>query len=168
VTKMNRSTGLVVREATPGDAETVARLVGEIAAHQGQSDHVTVTAARWRELLALPEVTVLLAEAVSPPDGEGDGASGGEPVGYVSAVRRLHLWSGRDVLALDDLYVRPGSRDRGVGGLLMTALAERADGMTIVWGVQPDNHDAIRFYQRLGATTYDKVICTWTAAQQPR
>ena len=144
-----------VRPATPDDADTVFTLVNEIAAHQDQSDSVTVDAARWRDLLALPEVTVLLAE------------SGNLPVGYVSAVRRLHLWTGCDVLALDDLYVRPGHRDQGIGLLLMHELSRLAGGLTIAWGVQPDNHAAIRFYQRLGATTYTKVVCSWPAVHQP-
>jgi hypothetical protein len=38
---------------------------------------------------------------------------GGQAVGYVSALRQLHLWTGGDVLNLDDLYVRPGQRDGG-------------------------------------------------------
>lgn len=152
---MNTLTGPAVRAATPDDADTVLTLVHEIAAHQDQTEAVTIDAARWHQLLGRPDVTVLLAEA------------GHEPVGYVSAVRRLHLWSGRDVLALDDLYVRPGHRDQGVGLLLMHELSRHADGTTITWGVQPDNHAAIRFYQRLGATAYDKVVCAWPTARQP-
>jgi ribosomal protein S18 acetylase RimI-like enzyme len=148
-------TGLAVRAATPDDADIVRTLVHEIAAHQNQSEHVTVDAARWRELLASPQVTVLIAELDN------------HPVGYVSAVRRLHLWSGREALALDDLYVRPGHRDRGIGLILMTQLSQWVEGLTITWGVQPDNDAAIRFYQRLGATTRTKVMCAWTATQQP-
>jgi GNAT superfamily N-acetyltransferase len=96
-------------------------------------------------------VTVLLAER--------DGAA----VGYVSAVRRLHLWTGGDVLALDDLFVRPGNRDGGVGRRLMTALAELAapERLLITWGVEPDNVDAQRFYRRLGATLRTKVLAAW-------
>lgn len=129
-------------------------LVREIAAHQHQSEHVTTDAARWRELLTRPEVTVLLA------------VMGNHPVGYVSAVRRLQLWSGGDVVALDDLYVRPHYRDHGVGLLLMKQLARHSGGLTITWGVQPGNHAAIRFYRRLGASVYDKVLCAWPADHQ--
>jgi ribosomal protein S18 acetylase RimI-like enzyme len=146
---------VAVRQATAEDAETVRMLIGEIAAHQAQSDSVTVTAAQWAGYLELPDIIVLLAEI------------DGHPVGYVSAVRRLHLWSGSDIIALDDLYVRPGHRDAGVGRLLMTALARHAGGLTITWGVQPDNDAAIRFYRRLGATVRAKVVCAWPVARQP-
>lgn len=146
---------VVVRQATPEDAETVRTLIGEIAAHQGQSDSVTVTAVQWAGYLERRDIIVLLAKIDR------------RPVGYVSAVRRLHLWSGSDIIALDDLYVRPGHRDAGVGRLLMTELAGRSGGLTITWGVQPDNDAAIRFYRRLGATVRAKVVCAWPAARQP-
>lgn len=146
---------VVVREAIPDDAETVRTLIGEIAAHQAMSDSVTVTAEQWADYLGRPDITVLLAEA------------DGQAVGYVSALRRPHLWSGSDIVALDDLYVRPGHRDGGVGRLLMTELAARADGLTITWGVQPDNHAGIRFYRRLGATVRAKVVCAWNGQVRP-
>jgi ribosomal protein S18 acetylase RimI-like enzyme len=147
-------TAVVVRSANPNDADTVAGLVSELAAHQQQSEHVTAGAASWQEVLNRPEVMVLLAEV------------DGEPVGYVSALVRPHLWTGQEILALDDLYVRPAHRDRAVGRRLMHELARCAAGRTISWGVQPDNHAAIRFYRGLGATVSTKVTCTWPPARQ--
>lgn len=128
-----------------------AAMVAEIAAHEGQSAHVHVDEAQWRGLLARPEVTVLLASRQ------------GSAVGYVSAVRQLHLWSGGDVLALDDLYVRPDHRDAGVGRLLMAGLAETAlpDRLVVRWGVEPENEAAQRFYRRLGARLRSKVVAMW-------
>lgn len=145
-----------IRAAAPADADTVRILVGEIAAHQNQSERITTTVARWRELLARDEVLVLLAER------------GGETLGYLSAVRRLHLWTGQDVLALDDLYVRSSFRSLGIGRALMMELARRnaPERLTISWGVQPDNHDALRFYDRLGASLHHKIVATWSASQQ--
>ena len=143
---------LTIRPAGPDDAPEVAAMVREIAAHEDQSAHVHVDEELWRSLLARSDVTVLLAER--------DGAA----VGYVSAVRRLHLWTGGDVLALDDLYVRPGNRDGGVGRRLMRALAAVAapERLLITWGVEPDNVDAQRFYRRLGARLRDKVLASWS------
>ncbi|MFJ8578256.1 GNAT family N-acetyltransferase [Micromonospora sp. NPDC093277] len=142
---------VTIRAAGPADATTVDTLVREIAAHEGDSEHVTVTLDAWRGLLGRGDVTVLLAERA------------GEPLGYVSAVRRAHLWSGRDILALDDLWVRASARDAGVGRALMLALARVAakDRLVIRWEVKPGNAGAQRFYQRLGAGLYTKVIAGW-------
>lgn len=150
-------TELRIRKAEPADAELVLEMVREIANHQDQGEHVTTTAGRWRELLGRPEVTVLIAER--------DGAA----LGYVSAVRRLHLWTGGDVIGLDDLYVRAGSRDLGVGKALMVELSRLAapEQLTIAWGVEPHNEAAIRFYDRLGANLRNKVVASWPAARQP-
>jgi ribosomal protein S18 acetylase RimI-like enzyme len=103
-----------IRRAAPADATDVATMVGEIATHEDQAAHVHVDVEQWRGLPGRPDVTVLLAER------------SGRPVGYVSAVRHLHLWTGGGVLALDDLYVRPGHRDGGVDRQLMAALAALA------------------------------------------
>ncbi|MEU2612204.1 GNAT family N-acetyltransferase [Micromonospora sp. NPDC007271] len=142
---------VTIRPAGPTDAATVDTLVREIAAHEGDAAHVTVTANGWRTLLGRDDVTVLLAERA------------GEPLGYVSALRRLHLWSGRDILALDDLWVRASVRDAGVGRALMLALARTAadDGLIIRWEVKPENAGAQRFYRRLGAGLFTKVIAGW-------
>jgi ribosomal protein S18 acetylase RimI-like enzyme len=143
-----------IRRATPADAAQVAAMVREIAAHEDQTAHVRVPDAQWRTLLQRPEVIVLLAER--------DGAA----VGYVSAIRQLHLWTGGDVLNLDDLYIRPGHRDAGVGRRLMAALADLAapEQLLIRWGMEVDNVDAQRFYRRLGATLRPKILAAWPPA----
>lgn len=144
-------TSTTVRRATPADAATVQLLLLELADHEGDGQHVHVDSARWHELLAEPRVVVLLAERA------------GEAVGYVSAVRELNLWLGRDLLALDDLYVRGSSRGQGVGEQLMCALAAHAldDRLLIRWGLREDNDGARRFYERLGATLRTKTVAAW-------
>jgi GNAT superfamily N-acetyltransferase len=138
-----------VRRAGPGDAAVVVAMVRELAAEDG--DPVTADEAGWERMLARADVVVLLAER------------DGEPVGYVSAVRRLHLWSATDILGLDDLFVRAGYRDAGVGRLLMTELARLAapGGLPIRWEVQEDNLRAQQFSRRLGATLHSLVIAVW-------
>jgi ribosomal protein S18 acetylase RimI-like enzyme len=130
-------------------------MVREIAAHQNQAEAVTTDAGRWADILGRADVIVLIAYL--------DGA----PVGYVSAIRRIHFWTGTDILALDDLYVRENARDRGVGRILMNELADSfavPERLTITWGVQPGNTAAIRFYERLGATMRPKVVAGWSPA----
>ena len=142
---------VTIRRATPADAQTVHTLVLEIAAHEGDVEHVHVTPDRWAVLLERDDVVVLLAERA------------GRAVGYTSAVRRLHLWTGGDLLAVDDVYVRPGERSAGVGRRLLTAMAAVADpdALTLTWGVEPENTRAQWFYVRLGATLRDKVVAGW-------
>jgi ribosomal protein S18 acetylase RimI-like enzyme len=145
-----------VRRAGPDDAAIVLTMVREIAAHEGDASDAAGTPESWAAMLRRPEVVVLIAER--------DGA----PVGYVSAVRKLHLWLGEDILALDDLFVRDGHRDAGVGRLLMTELARLAtqDRLLIRWEMQRDNVAAQRFYARLGASLRTKVIAAWSHEAQ--
>ena len=149
---------VLIRQATVADASALDDMVRELAAHEGDLDHVRVAADGWRELLARADVRVLIAE-----DETG-------PIGFTSTVRRVHLWTGGDLLALDDLYVRPGHRDKGVGGQLMTAVARLAaeDDLLVQWGVRLDNHAGQRFYARLGATLNTKMTASWAPAQYRR
>jgi ribosomal protein S18 acetylase RimI-like enzyme len=145
-----------VRRAGPADAATVLTMVREIAAHEGDASDARGTPESWAEMLARPEVVVLVAER------------DGRPAGYVSAVRRLHLWQGRDILVLDDLFVREGYRDAGVGRMLMRELATLAvpEELAIRWEMREDNVAAQRFYRRLGAGLRRKVIAFWTVEAQ--
>jgi len=143
-----------IREATAtaADADVLDNMVRELAAHEGDLEHVHVTAEGWRTLLARNDVTVLIAE------------EDGEAIGFTSTVRRLQLWSGGELLALDDLFVRPRHRDKGVGAQLMSAVARLAarDDLLVTWGVRLDNHAGQRFYARLGATLNTKMSAAWT------
>ncbi len=142
---------VTIRRADVTDAPTVQQLLLELADHEHSAHAVHVDVDGWRRLLALPEVLVLLAFVAE------------EPAGYVSGIRQLHLWQGRPIFAMDDLYVRPAARNRGIGGRLMAALAEEVsdERLLIRWGVEVDNVAGQRFYERLGATLHTKVSVTW-------
>ena len=138
--------------ADRADAATVLAMVRELAAHDGSLDAVKSDEQRWAEMLTNPAVTVLVA------------VDHGEPVGFVSAVRRLHLWSGDEIIGLDDLYVRPQARNHGVGEALMRALADDVGASLIRWEIDDANVAAQRFYLRLGAMLRRKVIAWWRPA----
>lgn len=124
-------------------------MVRELAVHEGALAAVTTDEDGWRQLLGDDRVTVLLATV------------DGEPVGYVSAVRSLHLWSGRQIMALDDLYVRAPLRDRGIGEALMRELARHSDGLALRWEIEEGNIAGQRFSVALGARLRRKVVAWW-------
>ena len=140
-----------IRRAGVEDAGTVRTLLIELATHEHTAHAVHAGTDDWARMLAEPSVVVLLAYA------------GERPIGYVSGIRQLNLWIGRDILAMDDLYVRPEARDRGVGGQLMAALAAHVadDRLLVTWGVREDNDAGHRFYRRLGASLRSKMVAAW-------
>jgi ribosomal protein S18 acetylase RimI-like enzyme len=146
------ATAVRIRRAGVDDAEAVRAMLIELATHENTAPAVRATDDDWRRMLADPSVLVLLAFA------------GDRPIGYVSGVRQLNLWTGGDIFAMDDLYVRAEARDRGVGGDLMAALAAQVaeSELLITWGVREDNVAGQRFYRRLGARLRSKVVAVWS------
>ena len=142
---------VTIRRAGPEDAELVQTMVMEIAAHEGDVEHVQVTADHWREQLADPQVIVFVA------------ARDGQPAGYVSAVRRRNLWGGDWLVGVDDLYVREQHRSQRVGEQLMGRMASHAESERAIvrWEMKIDNTGAQRFYARLGASLRTKMIAAW-------
>ena len=85
----------------------------------------------------------------------------GEPAGFALFFHNFSTFLGRPGLYLEDLYVRPAYRGRGIGEGLLRHLAglalERGCGR-FEWSVLDWNRDAIEFYRRLGAVPMDE----WT------
>lgn len=143
-----------IRRARPEDAEVVLTMLFELADHEHSRHSVDLDQTTLTGLLRRPDVIVLIAEL------------DGQPVGYVSAARQVMFWTGGDILALDDVYVREHYRDNRIGETLMQALARHtADDTPIIrWEIDPDNQPGHRFYKRLGATIRSKSIATWRPA----
>ena len=78
----------------------------------------------------------------------------GEPIGFALFFHTFSTFLARPGMYLEDLFVLPEHRDRGVGRALLAHLAhmaiERGCGR-LEWAVLNWNQEAIRFYERLGA-----------------
>lgn len=78
----------------------------------------------------------------------------GMPAGFAFYFFHYSTWLGRSGLYLEDLFVRPEQRGKGIGKALLTELArvairENCYGMR--WQVLDWNQTAIDFYEKLGA-----------------
>jgi GNAT superfamily N-acetyltransferase len=80
---------------------------------------------------------------------------GHEVVGFATLYWSQSSVSARDVVVLNDLFVRPDARSHGVGRKLIDAAAavarERGAG-ALSWVTHPDNAAARRLYDSLGAS----------------
>jgi GNAT superfamily N-acetyltransferase len=77
-----------------------------------------------------------------------------QPVGFALFFHNFSTFLGRPGIYLEDLFVVPEHRGKGIGQLLLATLArlavERGCGR-LEWAVLDWNQEAIRFYERLGA-----------------
>src|SRR5207244_9221267 len=78
----------------------------------------------------------------------------GAPAGFAFYFHTYSTWLGRWGLYLEDLFVRPAFRGRGIGKALLVELARIGVAEKIGrvnWQVLDWNTPAIEFYERLGA-----------------
>ena len=85
----------------------------------------------------------------------------GEPVGYALYLRNFSTFLGQAGIYLEDLFVEPAHRGKGIGKALLVRLAkiavERGYGR-LEWAVLDWNAPSIEFYRRLGAVPLEE----WT------
>lgn len=136
----------MIRAATPDDLPRVLELVRELAAFEREPEAVTGTLASYAACM-FPAVG---APSVWAHVAEEDGHVVGTAVWFLT----FSTWTGRNGLWLEDLYVRPDHRGRGIGADLMAALAGlcRDRGYPrMEWTVLDWNSDALDVYRHLGA-----------------
>jgi GNAT superfamily N-acetyltransferase len=96
-----------------------------------------------------PQAEVLLA------------CEGGRALGFAVFFHNYSTWRARHGLYLEDLFVRPESRGRGIGKALLIELARIARDRNCArmdWSVLDWNQPAIDFYKSLGAVP----LSEWT------
>jgi len=135
---------LQLRAAEPADIPVIFQLIGELADFE-RLRHKMVGDANdlERHLFGEPRYAhALLAHW--------DAA----PAGFALYFFNYSTFRCRPGLYLEDLYVRPAHRGRGIGLALLTALEQRARDTgcgRLEWSVLDWNQDAIDFYRRFGA-----------------
>jgi GNAT superfamily N-acetyltransferase len=137
---------LSLRFASSQDAPAIFRLVSELARYEKLEHEVISSSIDFQRTLQDPKskVEVLLA------------FWSGEPVGFALFFENFSTFLGKPGLYLEDLFVQPEFRTRGVGTALMKRLVEIAQERKygrVEWAVLDWNQPAIKFYtEKIGAS----------------
>ena len=142
---------LAIRKAEERDASLIFSLIRELAAYERLAHEVDATEADIARALFGPQPRVFADIA------EWDG----EPAGFALWFYNFSTFRGRHGIYLEDLFVRPDFRSKGLGKALLRHLARRcvAEGLPrLEWWVLDWNEPALRFYRSIGANPMDE----WT------
>lgn len=133
-----------IRAAAAGDAALLLTMIHELAEYEKLGVEVTATEETLREALFSERRA---AEAMI---GEYDGA----PAAYMIFFHNFSTFSGRAGMYLEDVFIRPAYRGKGLGRRMMEQLARTAAERGcahLEWLVLDWNEPAIGFYKSLGA-----------------
>ena len=145
------SAGLCIRRAAPADRELIFAFIRELAEYEKLADQVKATSGDIERALFAPNPRVFCDIA------EWDGA----PAGFALWFYNFSTFRGRHGIFLEDLFVRPAFRGKGMGKALLAHLAARAlaeDCSRVDWSVLDWNAPSIAFYKSLGAEAQEE----WT------
>lgn len=161
VTIPAEAAGFLLRPATPADVPLVLRGIRALAEFERLGHQCVATEALLHETLFGSD---RVAEVVLAFDGE-------SLAGYALWFRSYSTFLARPGIYLEDLFVFPEYRNRGLGRRLIVHLAriavERGYGR-MEWAVLDWNENALRFYRSLGAATVEGWrICRLTGAALP-
>jgi GNAT superfamily N-acetyltransferase len=147
---------VTLRPARPDDVQDLLRLIRELAEFERLSHLVVATPELLAEHLFGPRPS---AEAVVAD-------AQGQVVGFALYFMNFSTFLGRPGLYLEDLYVQPAQRGRGLGRALLShlgALAVARGCGRFEWSVLDWNEKAIRLYRHMGAQVLpDWRICRVT------
>ena len=144
---------LTIRPARPGEAGLVFQFVRELAEYEELTHEVEATEAMIDAALFGPNPRVFCDIAEWNV----------VPVGNALWFLNFSTFSGRSGIYLEDLFVRPAFRGKGIGKGLMVHLARRCveNGWArFEWSVLDWNAPSIAFYKSIGAQLKDEwTIC---------
>ena len=135
---------LVLREATESDTSLVLKFIKDLAKYERLDHTVVATEESVRETLFGPRryAEVLLAEW------------DGKPAGFALFFHNYSTFLAKPGIYLEDLFVEPELRGKGIGKALLRKLAEIAvmrNCGRLEWAVLDWNEPSIQFYKSLGA-----------------
>ena len=139
---------MTIRPARPTDVPLILAFIRELGAYEKLAHEVVATEESLERTLFGPQpaAEVVIAELDCAP------------AGFALFFHNYSTFLGSPGIYLEDLYVRPSVRSRGVGRALLAHLARLAVSRgcgRLEWAVLDWNERAIGFYRRLGARAMD-------------
>jgi GNAT superfamily N-acetyltransferase len=146
-----RDIHFTIRPATSKDTALILRFIRELADYEKLLHEVVADEATLKQNLfgEMPHAKVVIGEY------------NGKPVSFALYFHNFSTFLGRPGIYLEDLYVQPDMRGKGLGKILLGYLASLAVELNcgrLEWWVLDWNKPAIDFYRSLGAQTMDE----WT------
>ncbi len=133
----------MIRRAVPGDEAELTKMIHELAEFEKAADQCTITENLLRTALfgGRPTVQAHVAEV------------NGEIAAGALWFLNFSTWDGEAGIYLEDLFVRPAFRRRGLARALLSELARecvRVGYTRLTWAVLDWNTDAIALYEAVG------------------
>lgn len=140
----------IIRSAVGRDVAAISHLIRELASHVGATHEIELKEDVLADALfgSNPVLGTLVAEEDN------------RVLAIACWFRTFSTWLGRSGLYVEDFYVVPEARGRGIARALFAELAKiaQANGwMRIEWSVTTSNIDAEAFYEGLGAVPLQDV-----------
>lgn len=138
----------LIRTASENDVPAIFALIKELAEFEKLADQVNTTENELRKTLFGEDrfVEILLAEF------------NGEIVGQALFFKNFSTFLGKPGIYLEDLYVKPEMRGKGIGKMLLDkiiSIAKERNYGRVEWSVLDWNESAIDFYKKIGAKPLD-------------
>jgi GNAT superfamily N-acetyltransferase len=135
---------LNIRQATISDVPLILQFIHDLAEYEKEPQSAVATAEDLKRdgFSSHPLFRVLIAEW------------SGEPAGFALYFFHYSTWRGKPTLFLEDLFVQPRFRKKGIGKALLVYLAKIAVEQNcgrFEWQVLDWNTPSIEFYKSLGA-----------------
>jgi GNAT superfamily N-acetyltransferase len=140
-----------IRRVQPGDEAVLTAMVHELAAFENAADQCTVTESKMHTALFADQPTAYAHIA------EVDG----EPAACAVWFTTFSTWDGVAGIYLEDLFVRPQFRKRGLARSLLSTLAKECvdnDYTRLAWAVLDWNVNAIALYDSVGGKQQNEWI----------
>jgi len=142
---------ITITPAIDSDVPTLLALIRELAEFERLAHEVETTEPMLRAALFSdrPAAAAFLARV------------GEAPAGYAIYYRTFSTFVGRPGIYLEDIYVRPEFRNRGLGRAMLEAVAKvsvEQGGGRLEWNALDWNENALRFYRSLGASVRDEWV----------